>query len=123
MAPAFVAAPPCAGARGANLGRAFDVVARPIVADAIKFESRPQSAAEHYLGDCLLRAVFADPVWAHRPPPVPFFRRAQIQGQRVEVIALLAKWNRVGALALMDAGNSDETYRCRLRTPCLSTRS
>eukprot|EP00974_Lingulodinium_polyedra_P072700 7034993-Lingulodinium_polyedra.AAC.1 len=66
--------------------------------------------------DPLLWAVYEDPRLGHRhprdvPDPLP---RVQVCAARAELLALLHKWDHVGALRLVPACDSDPAFRCGL---------
>ena len=113
------AATPAARARAPgealHLGRGAFATARPIVAELMKFETPPTFAAERFLPDAFLRAVYLEPEWARKNAgDLSGTPRVRVCGSRTEVLKLLAKWDRVGSLSLLPEHLSEARFRCGL---------
>ena len=81
--------------------------ARPVVSDRVKWESPPSFAADDFLNP-LTKAAYRDPEVLRKPPNEwPSAKPARMHCTRKEFLALVARWDKLGACRLMKARDKD----------------
>ena len=80
---------------------------RPVVADRVKWESPPSFVADDFLNP-LTKAAYRDPEVLRKPPNEwPSSRPARMHCTREEFLALVSRWDKLGACRLIRASEKD----------------
>lgn len=81
--------------------------ARPVVADRVKWESPPSFVADDFLNP-LTKAAYRDPEVLRKPPDEwPPAKPARMHCTRSEFLALVERWDKLGACNLIKASEKD----------------